>query len=71
VVDAAVKAAKGDRRREASGLVNAVLRRYLRERKTLDATSRATQCSGMRRRFGCAIVSAPIGPYVGPNCWRG
>ena len=37
VVDAAVKAAKATDAARASGLVNAVLRRYLRERKTVDA----------------------------------
>jgi 16S rRNA (cytosine967-C5)-methyltransferase len=37
VVDAAVKTAKATDAARASGLVNAVLRRYLRERKTLDA----------------------------------
>jgi 16S rRNA (cytosine967-C5)-methyltransferase len=37
VVDAAVKAAKATDAVRASGLVNAVLRRYLRERKTVDA----------------------------------
>ncbi|HWJ34989.1 MAG TPA: 16S rRNA (cytosine(967)-C(5))-methyltransferase RsmB [Steroidobacteraceae bacterium] len=36
VVDAAVKTAKATDAARASGLVNAVLRRYLRERKTLD-----------------------------------
>jgi 16S rRNA (cytosine967-C5)-methyltransferase len=36
VVDAAVKTAKSTDAARASGLVNAVLRRYLRERKTLD-----------------------------------
>jgi 16S rRNA (cytosine967-C5)-methyltransferase len=37
VVDAAVKTAKATDAVRASGLINAVLRRYLRERKTLDA----------------------------------
>lgn len=37
VVDAAVKTAKATDAARASGLVNAVLRRYLRERKVLDA----------------------------------
>ena len=37
VVDAAVKTAKATDAARASGLINAVLRRYLRERKTLDA----------------------------------
>jgi 16S rRNA (cytosine967-C5)-methyltransferase len=37
VVDAAVKAAKATDAARASGLVNAVLRRYLRERKAVDA----------------------------------
>jgi len=37
VVDAAVKAAKATDAARASGLVNAVLRRYLRERTTVDA----------------------------------
>jgi 16S rRNA (cytosine967-C5)-methyltransferase len=37
VVDAAVKTAKATDAARASGLVNAVLRRYLRERRTLDA----------------------------------
>ncbi len=37
VVDAAVKAAKATDAARASGLVNAVLRRYLRERETVDA----------------------------------
>jgi 16S rRNA (cytosine967-C5)-methyltransferase len=37
VVDAAVKAAKATDAARASGLVNAVLRRYLRERKMVDA----------------------------------
>lgn len=37
VVDAAVQTAKATDAARASGLVNAVLRRYLRERKTLDA----------------------------------
>jgi 16S rRNA (cytosine967-C5)-methyltransferase len=37
VVDAAVKTAKATDAARASGLVNAVLRRYLRERKALDA----------------------------------
>jgi 16S rRNA (cytosine967-C5)-methyltransferase len=37
VVDAAVQTAKGTDAVRASGLINAVLRRYLRERKTLDA----------------------------------
>jgi 16S rRNA (cytosine967-C5)-methyltransferase len=37
VVDAAVKAAKATDAARASGLVNAVLRRYLRERTALDA----------------------------------
>jgi len=37
VVDSAVKTAKATDAARASGLVNAVLRRYLRERKTLDA----------------------------------
>jgi 16S rRNA (cytosine967-C5)-methyltransferase len=37
VVDAAVKAAKATDAARASGLVNAVLRRYLRERQTVDA----------------------------------
>jgi 16S rRNA (cytosine967-C5)-methyltransferase len=36
VVDAAVKTAKATDAARASGLINAVLRRYLRERKTLD-----------------------------------
>jgi len=36
VVDAAVKTAKATDAARASGLVNAVLRRYLRERKTVD-----------------------------------
>src|SRR4029077_14324651 len=36
VVDAAVKAAKATDAARASGLVNAVLRRYLRERKPVD-----------------------------------
>src|ERR1019366_8717188 len=36
VVDAAVKTAKATDAARASGLVNAVLRRYLRERKALD-----------------------------------
>ena len=36
VVDAAVKTAKATDAVRASGLINAVLRRYLRERKTLD-----------------------------------
>ncbi len=36
VVDAAVKTAKATDARRASGLLNAVLRRYLRERKQLD-----------------------------------
>jgi len=36
VVDAAVKTAKATDARRASGLLNAVLRRYLRERKELD-----------------------------------
>jgi 16S rRNA (cytosine967-C5)-methyltransferase len=37
VVDAAVKTAKSTDAVRAAGLVNAVLRRYLRERKTIDA----------------------------------
>jgi 16S rRNA (cytosine967-C5)-methyltransferase len=37
VVDAAVQTAKATDAARAAGLVNAVLRRYLRERKTLDA----------------------------------
>jgi 16S rRNA (cytosine967-C5)-methyltransferase len=37
VVDAAVQTAKATDAVRASGLINAVLRRYLRERKTLDA----------------------------------
>jgi 16S rRNA (cytosine967-C5)-methyltransferase len=37
VVDAAVETAKATDAQRASGLINAVLRRYLRERKTLDA----------------------------------
>jgi 16S rRNA (cytosine967-C5)-methyltransferase len=37
VVDAAVKTAKATDAARASGLINAVLRRYLRERKELDA----------------------------------
>jgi 16S rRNA (cytosine967-C5)-methyltransferase len=37
VVDAAVQTAKATDAARASGLINAVLRRYLRERKTLDA----------------------------------
>jgi 16S rRNA (cytosine967-C5)-methyltransferase len=37
VVDAAVRAAKATDAARASGLVNAVLRRYLRERKSVDA----------------------------------
>jgi 16S rRNA (cytosine967-C5)-methyltransferase len=37
VVDAAVKSAKATDAARASGLVNAVLRRYLRERKAIDA----------------------------------
>jgi 16S rRNA (cytosine967-C5)-methyltransferase len=37
VVDAAVKTAKSTQAARASGLINAVLRRYLRERSTLDA----------------------------------
>src|SRR5271167_3256076 len=37
VVDAAVRCAKATDAARASGLINAVLRRYLRERKTLDA----------------------------------
>jgi 16S rRNA (cytosine967-C5)-methyltransferase len=37
VVDAAVQTAKATDALRASGLINAVLRRYLRERKTLDA----------------------------------
>ena len=37
VVDAAVTTAKATDAARASGLINAVLRRYLRERKTLDA----------------------------------
>ncbi len=37
VVDAAVRCAKATDAMRASGLINAVLRRYLRERKTLDA----------------------------------
>jgi 16S rRNA (cytosine967-C5)-methyltransferase len=37
VVDAAVKTAKATDAARASGLINAVLRRYLRERKSLDA----------------------------------
>jgi 16S rRNA (cytosine967-C5)-methyltransferase len=37
VVDAAVMTAKATDARRAAGLVNAVLRRYLRERKTLEA----------------------------------
>ena len=37
VVDAAVKTAKATDAARAGGLINAVLRRYLRERKTLDA----------------------------------
>jgi 16S rRNA (cytosine967-C5)-methyltransferase len=37
VVDAAVRTAKATDAKRASGLINAVLRRYLRERKTLDA----------------------------------
>jgi 16S rRNA (cytosine967-C5)-methyltransferase len=37
VVDAAVETAKATDAKRASGLVNAVLRRYLRERQTLDA----------------------------------
>jgi 16S rRNA (cytosine967-C5)-methyltransferase len=37
VVDAAVQTAKTSDAMRASGLINAVLRRYLRERKTLDA----------------------------------
>ncbi len=37
VVDAAVKTAKATDAKRAAGLINAVLRRYLRERKTLDA----------------------------------
>jgi 16S rRNA (cytosine967-C5)-methyltransferase len=36
VVDAAVETAKATDAKRASGLINAVLRRYLRERKTLD-----------------------------------
>ena len=41
VVDAAVKTAKATDAARARGLINAVLRRYLRERKTLDAKSPA------------------------------
>ncbi len=37
VVDAAVETAKATDAKRAAGLINAVLRRYLRERKTLDA----------------------------------
>lgn len=37
VVDAAVKSAKSGEAARAAGLINAVLRRYLRERRTLDA----------------------------------
>jgi len=37
VVDAAVETAKATDAKRASGLINAVLRRYLRERKTVDA----------------------------------
>jgi 16S rRNA (cytosine967-C5)-methyltransferase len=37
VVDAAVQTAKATDAARASGLINAVLRRYLRERKTIDA----------------------------------
>src|SRR6202161_3370428 len=37
VVDAAVQTAKGTDAVRAAGLINAVLRRYLRERKTVDA----------------------------------
>jgi 16S rRNA (cytosine967-C5)-methyltransferase len=37
VVDAAVRTAKATDAARASGLINAVLRRYLRERKTVDA----------------------------------
>ena len=37
IVDAAVMTAKTTDAQRASGLINAVLRRYLRERKTLDA----------------------------------
>jgi 16S rRNA (cytosine967-C5)-methyltransferase len=37
VVDAAVQTAKATDAMRASGLINAVLRRYLRERKTIDA----------------------------------
>jgi 16S rRNA (cytosine967-C5)-methyltransferase len=37
VVDAAVKTAKATEAARAGGLINAVLRRYLRERKSLDA----------------------------------
>src|ERR1700674_525664 len=37
VVDAAVQTAKATDAARAAGLINAVLRRYLRERKSLDA----------------------------------
>jgi 16S rRNA (cytosine967-C5)-methyltransferase len=37
VVDAAVKTAKSTQAARAAGLINAILRRYLRERSTLDA----------------------------------
>ena len=51
VVDAAVETAKFTDAARAGGLINAVLRRYLRERKTLDAEIARTRPRVMRRRW--------------------
>jgi 16S rRNA (cytosine967-C5)-methyltransferase len=71
VVDAAVKTAKATDAVRASGLINAVLRRYLRERKVLDAEiARNPVPPGMPRPSGLPIACAPTGRCAGPSCWQ-
>jgi len=70
VVDAAYRPRKATDASRASGLINAVLRRYLRERKGLDAEIASRPAARHAAPIWLRIGFAPIGRCAGHSCWR-